>query len=180
MSNAAEGSYVADQYLPGDLSTWQRRIEDLIAELRRPDLQPCSGFLYRKEAGQPLQACIDGVINEMAIRGGVPGAWTEYTDADDENVIFWDIEQPDRGGEEPFGLLFTDAPTVAMPEALFYHGLDVQDGQHIIDIMQCDPTFIRSVINGRHGLAMGTATTVKTNAAWSTKAPTRSWYGPTS
>ena len=48
-----------------------------------------------------------------------------------------------------------DAANVAIPEALLHHGLSVEEGRHLVDILECDSSFIRSVINDRHGVAMG-------------------------
>ena len=51
-----------------------------------------------------------------------------------------------------------DATNVAIPEALLYHGLSVAEGRHVVDILECDSSFIRSVINDRHGVALGADT----------------------
>ena len=48
-----------------------------------------------------------------------------------------------------------DATNVAIPEALLYHGLSVEEGRHVVDILECDHSLIRGVINDKHGAAMG-------------------------
>ena len=42
-----------------------------------------------------------------------------------------------------------DAANVAILEAPLYHGLSVQEGRHAVDILECDHSFIRAVINDR-------------------------------
>ena len=46
-----------------------------------------------------------------------------------------------------------DATNVAILETPLYHGLSVEEGRHVVDIMECDNSFIRTVINDRHGVA---------------------------
>ena len=58
------------QYLPENKDQWRTRVQELIRELRRPDLAPSRGFLYRQDADGNLSTCIEGVVNEMAIRNG--------------------------------------------------------------------------------------------------------------
>ena len=48
-----------------------------------------------------------------------------------------------------------DATNVAIPEALLNHGLSVAEGRHLVDILECDSSFIRAVIADKHGVAMG-------------------------
>ena len=155
-ANGHRPAYDPEQYLPPGPEEWRGRIADLVRELRNPELEPGSGHLYRQEENGPMTACVEGVINEMAIRGGLPAFWFDFED--DDNATVWDAEQPDRDGTEPFGYRFVDAANVAIPEALLYHGLSVAEGRHVVDILECDSSFIRSVINDRHGVALGADT----------------------
>ncbi len=38
---------------------------------------------------------------------------------------------------------------------MLYHGFDMPEGRFAIDILDCDPVFIRTVINERHGTSFG-------------------------
>ena len=139
-------------YLPKNPEQWKGRIRELIAEMRRPDLTPCSGFLYRQDAAGNLSACIEGVINEMAIRNGLPALWVEMDiEGDDGPITIWEAEPPTPDGAEP-----TETSNTVLMEALLYHGFDMPDGHLAIDILDCDPAFIRTVINERHGTSFGT------------------------
>lgn len=84
---------------------------------------------------------------------------------EDTNLItIWEVEQPDRKGVEPYGIHCIGPTNVALPEALLYHGLMVQDdGRHPFDILECKPEFIREVINTRHGISMGADYGAKVN-----------------
>ncbi len=42
-----------------------------------------------------------------------------------------------------------DAANVAIPEALLYHVHSVEEGHHVVDILECNNSFIRAVINDR-------------------------------
>ncbi len=81
---------VQTQHLPDHPEQWEGRVRELIRELRRPDLMPCRGFLYRRDAAGQLSACIEGVINEMAIRNGLPALWVEMEiEVDDGPITIW-------------------------------------------------------------------------------------------
>ena len=144
---------VTIQHLPKNKDQWQTRVQELIRELRRPDLTPCRGFLYRQDADGNLSACIEGVINEMAIRNGIPAMWAEMEieGEDGEAITIWEIEPPTKNGAET-----NETSNRALKEALLYHGFNMQDGHLAIDLLDCDPTFIRTVINVQHGTAFGT------------------------
>jgi hypothetical protein len=142
------------QYLPTSPEQWRQRIRELVQELRRPDLTPCRGVLYEQVQNNAIGACVEGVINEMAIRGGVPATWEEYDLSEDDELtrITWEILPPDdpRGAE-------TESVPTALPEALLYHGFNIEDGGLCIDVLECDNAFIREVVNGRHNTSFGAA-----------------------
>ena len=142
---------VGIQHLPESPEQWRSRVQELIEELRRPDLTPNQGFLYRQAAGA-LSACIEGIVNEMAIRDGLPAEWLamEIEDWEGTPITVWEVELPWRDGVEPI-----ESSNAALPEALLYHGFDMPDGKLSIDILDCDPVFIRTVINIRHGMSFG-------------------------
>ena len=144
---------VTTQHLPENKCQWRTRVQELIRELRRPELAPCREYLYRQDADGNLSACIEGVVNEMAIRNGLPAMWAEMEieGEDGEAITIWEIEPPTRNGTEA-----TETSNRALKEALLYHGFEMQDGHLAIDILDCDPTFIRTVINVRHGTSFGT------------------------
>ncbi len=48
-----------------------------------------------------------------------------------------------------------DATNVAIPEALLNHGLSVAEGRHVMDILECDSSFISAMIDDKHGVTMG-------------------------
>ena len=139
-------------YLPKHPAHWRERMQALIHELRSPDLNPGLGHLYAKDEAGNLSACIEGVINEMAVRGGMPAAWAEMEieGPDDGFLTIWEIYPPYRAGEE-------DPETVnrALPEALSYHGFNMPDGRFLLDVLDCDLGFIREAVNERHGVIFG-------------------------
>lgn len=143
---------VGIQHLPESPKQWRIRVQELIQELRRPDLTPSRGFLYRQDTAGALSACIEGVVNEMAIRNGLPAEWLamEIEDGEGTPITIWEVEPPSPDGVEPI-----ETSNAALPEALLYHGFDMPDGKLSIDILDCDPVFIRTVINTRHGTSFG-------------------------
>ena len=143
---------VQTTYLPANKDQWESRVRELIQELRRPDLTPHRGFLYHQDAAGNLSACIEGVVNEMALRNGLAAEWTELEieDDDGEPITVWEVEPTTSNGAEP-----TETSNVALPEALLYHGFNMPEGRLEIDILDCDPAFIRTVINERHGTSFG-------------------------
>lgn len=138
--------------LPENSKQWRARVRELIQELRRKDLTPCRGALYRRNANGTMSACVEGVINDMAIRGGINAQWIEYETEDDAGnaITTWDamcIASEQHRAIEPVNR--------ALGHALLYHGMDLPGGQLIIDILECDPDFIRRVINEKHGITLG-------------------------
>ena len=140
------------QHLPESPEQWRNRVQELIKELRRPDLTPSQDFLYRQDTAGTLSACIEGIVNEMAIRNGLPAEWLamEIEDGEGTPITIWEVKPPSRDGVEPI-----ETSNAALPEALLYHGFDMADGKLSIDILDCDPVFIRTVINTRHGMSFG-------------------------
>ena len=139
-------------YLPPSQEEWNARVQALITELRRPDLTPVSGVLYAQTDTGTRCACIGGVVNDMAIRGGLTASWLE-TDwlrkAGDHNPgNAWETSRtqeyqgPDRN--EPL-----NAP---LPEACLHH----------TDIFDMNPTF-RRYINREHRTALGYEDMVRLN-----------------
>ena len=137
--------------LPESPDQWRSRVRALVAELRKPEITPCRGYLYTMDAQGKLNACIEGVINDMAIRAGIPADWTETTIQweDDEHVTFWEA-YPDGDDKDTAG-----SANRALPDALLYHGFDMPEGQFLINALDCDPGFIRETINSKHGFAFG-------------------------
>ena len=140
------------QYLPESPEQWRSRVQELIQELRRPDLKPSQGFLYRQDNTGALSACIEGVVNEMTIRNGLPAEWVamEIEDEQGTPITIWEVEPPPPDGVEPI-----ETSNTALPEALLYHGFNMPDGKLSINILDCDPVFIRTVINTQHGTSFG-------------------------
>ena len=134
-------------WLPHTPEQWRRRTVGLIAALRRPGLAPSRGHLYQRNANGTLSACIEGVVNDLAIRAGVPAYWIEMeVDGPDERpVTVWEAM--------PLQDDTSETTNRVLPEALFYHGLDMPDGAFYIDVLDCDREFIRRVLNGRHGIS---------------------------
>ena len=103
------------------------------------------------------------MINDQAIRGGVPMYWNEaeeFPDEDDDDErlrLVWDMEQPE------FGHHFLKDTNVALPEALLYHGMALEDGGHVVDVMECDMGFVRRVVNDVHGVSFGALRTFRLN-----------------
>ena len=143
---------VQTTYLPENDDQRKSRVHDLINEMRRPDLAPCRGFLYQRDADGNLSACIEGIVNEMAIRNGLPALWVEMkiTEDDDKLITIWEVQPPTLDGTEP-----AETSNAALPEALLYHGFNMPDGRLEVDILDCDPDFIQTVINERHGTSFG-------------------------
>ena len=135
----------------------------LIEQMRNPNLSPCKGILYGKDLHGQMNACIDGVINEMAINNGVPSHWIELEDAVEDYPSIWEAEQPDRNGAEPFGIYYIDPSNTAIPEAVLYHGMSIVEGKHLVDVFNCDPQFVRDVINKKYETSFGTKSTAKLN-----------------
>lgn len=69
-----EKDYDPEQYLPANPGQWRARVQTLITALRDPQLAPCKQFLYLLDSAGQLAACYEGVVNEMAIRGGLAAA----------------------------------------------------------------------------------------------------------
>ena len=172
-------------YLPKNPDQWKRRIRELIAEMRRPDLTPCSGFLYRQDAAGNLSACIEGVINEMAIRNGLPALWVEMDiEGDDAPITIWEVEPPTPDGAEP-----TETSNTVLMEALLYHGSTCpMDTLPSTSSTATRPLSARSSTNGTARPSEPTTELTSTTNS-SNAAPTRSssrltssntcWSGPT-
>ena len=150
--NLLTGHDWPETYLPENPTEWRRRVRDLIAELRRTDLNPSRGHLYAQNDNGDLMACIEGVINDMAIEGGVPATWVdmEIDGPDEEPLTVWEVMPPETGQGNA-----VEYSNRALPEALLYHGFDMPDGNFVIDALDGDVEFIREVINGRHGASFG-------------------------
>lgn len=121
-----------EQYLPANLAEWRQRVRDLISELRSPRLKPGRGHLYAQTSEENLLACIEGVVNEMAVRGGVPAEWVdmEIDGPDDEPLTMWEILPPASEADDN-----VESGNRALPEALLYHGFDMPDGNLVVDAL---------------------------------------------
>ena len=163
--------YHPQGYLPSNLAQRDQRVRDLITELRRADLTPCSDFLYASMPDGAMHASIDGVINDLAQRAGVPLDWLDVGPQQirpsdtSESTATWEIIHPERGGGAPFGPMLNEDGGVAAPEALLFHGFNLSEGQTLVDTMDCQVRFIGDVINGRHGIVFGCYPTTELNDA---------------
>lgn len=101
--------------LPENPTEWRRRVRGLIAELRRTNLNPSRGHLYAQNANGDLMACIKGVINDMAIEGGVPATWVdmEIDGPDEEPLTVWEVMPPETDQSDT-----VETTNRALPEAL--------------------------------------------------------------
>ena len=147
--------YDPEQYLPASRAEWQERVTTLYELMGDRTLAPCNDFLYMRRGDGAMRACVEGVINKAAIDAALPVEWLECGHADLDDVVYWDVEQPDRGDTRPFGSIFVDSVNLALPEALLYHGMNVDEGKSLLDILDCDRDFIREFVNIKHGAVLG-------------------------
>ena len=124
--------------LPKSRTEWQERVQRTISELRRTDLSPCVMECYWRSPAGHLSASIDGVLNEVAIRGGISAQWVEqpHWEPDEDDPDGWQDGTRYRAatGEE------TSPANSALREALVWHGMRVdENGEHLTDIALLDP-----------------------------------------
>lgn len=151
-----------ERYLPHDISQWNERIAALTRELRRPDITPIKAYLYARTEDGVTCACIGGIINDLAIRGGINAEWTEtdwlLPSGEYSTGTAWETtvtpDDPDGSREENFSL--------PIPEAALYHGLNLEQNLPFYDLSEMSPEFWRFV-NREHGAALGAESVVKLN-----------------
>jgi len=119
--------------LPKSRTEWQERVQRTISELRRTDLSPCVMECYWRSPAGHLSASIDGVLNEVAIRGGISAQWVEqpHWEPDEDDPDGWQDGTRYRAatGEE------TSPANSALREALVWHGMRVdENGEHLTDV----------------------------------------------
>ena len=153
-----------EPYLPSTREQWAQRVGDLTRELRRPEITPCAGELYITGNGR-LQACISGIINDMAIRGGVPALWTDTEHPDLEDSLQWEVLPPPTNGANPQEDESRETTNELLPEAALYHGLNLEEGRHHVDAMDLDLEF-RLYLNHTYGAALGYTSTPQLNDRW--------------